>query len=98
MRYTYRIMAEKLSNSEDDAPTSATFQVTNHDDIVPLIARVKALHAVPEADVPALTVGLKLFLDVMMRHRRSPLFQPLHPHMLDFMARLKGAATPDAAV
>jgi len=97
MPHAYRIIAEKLSQPGGEAPISTAFEVTNHDDIVPLIDRVRTLNIVPETEVAAFTVGLKLFIDVLMRHRREPLFEPLHPHILEFMKRLKANAPAQAA-
>lgn len=92
MAYTYRITAEKLNLPEGSEPVSCTFEVSNHDDIVPLIERVRALGVLPEEDLAAFTVGLKLFGGVHMAHRREPLFAELHPHFMSFMKRLKANA------
>lgn len=89
MSYTYRITAEKLGLSAGSEPVSCTFEITNHDDIVPLIELVKSLNVLPGDEVAQFVVGLKLFSAVHMAHRREPLFAPLHPHFLDFMKRLK---------
>jgi hypothetical protein len=92
MPYTYRITAEKLDLPEESEPVSCTFEITNHDDIVPLIERVKSLNVLPEDEVAQFTIGLKLFSAIHMAHRREALFAPLHPHFLDFMKRLKSNA------
>ena len=92
MLYTYRITAEKLDLPEGSDPVSCTFDVTNHDDIVPLIERVRALNVLPEEDLAQFTIGLKLFGGIHMAHRREPLFAELHPHFLKFMTRLKAGS------
>lgn len=92
MSHAYRITAEKLDQPEGAAPLRRAFDVTNHDDLVPLIDRVRELNILPEAELAEFTIGLKLFGAVHMRHRREPLFAELHPHFLDFMKRLKGNA------
>lgn len=97
MSYTYRITAEKLDLPEDGEPVGCTFEITNHDDIVPLIELVKSLNVLPEDEVAQFTVGLKLFSAIHMAHRREPLFEPLHAHFLDFMKRLKAHAPATAA-
>lgn len=103
MPYHYRITVEKLDLPEGSEPVGCTFDVTNHDDIVPLIDRVRELNVLPEAELAQFTIGLKLFSGVHMAHRREPLFAELHPHFVDFMKRLKagGAAEnsdgPDAS-
>jgi hypothetical protein len=35
------------------------------------------------------TIGLKLFAEVLLRHRREPLFAELFPHFNVFMKKLK---------
>lgn len=97
MAYTYRITVEKLDLPEGSEPVSCTFDVTNHDDIVPLIDRIRALNVLPEEEAAQFTIGLKLFSGVHMAHRREPLFEPLHSHFLDFMKRLKSNAPARAA-
>lgn len=92
MPHTYRITAEKLDQPEGGDPLRCAFDVTNHDDLVPLIDRVRELNILPEAELAQFTIGLKLFGAVHMRHRREPLFAGFHPHFLDFMERLKGSA------
>jgi len=96
MSHRYRITVEKLDQPEGEAPLRCSFDVTNHDDLVPLIDRVHGLNVLPEAEVAEFTIGLKLFGGVHMRHRREPLFESLHPHFLDFMKRLKSNAPATA--
>lgn len=92
MPYAYRITAEKLDLPEGSEPVRCTFDVANHDDIVPLIERARALNVLPEEEPEPFTTGLKLFGEVHMAHRREPLFAELHPHFLAFMKRLKANA------
>jgi hypothetical protein len=92
MSHTYRVTVEKLNLPEGSHPVSCTFEVANHDDIVPLIGRVKSLNVVPDDEAAQFTVGLKLFGGVHMAHRRKTPFADLHPHFLDFMKRLKAGA------
>lgn len=96
MSHTYRVTLERL-----DAPTSAdvrslSFEVGNHDEILGLIDRVAARGAVPAAEAAEFTVGLKLFSEVMLRHRQDTLFAELLPHFGVFMKRLKSGG-PDTA-
>ncbi len=93
MPYTYRITAEKLDVPEGSEPVRCVFEVTNHDDIVPLIDCIRALNVLPEEELAQFTIGLKLFGGVHMAHRREPLFAELHPHFVDFMKRLKANAS-----
>ncbi|MGE4431952.1 MAG: DUF3861 domain-containing protein [Sphingobium sp.] len=92
MSYRYRITVEKLDQPEGEAPLCRAFDVTNHDDLIPLIDQMRGQGTLPEAEVAEFIIGLKLFGGVHMRHRREPLFAPLHAPFLDFMQRLKGNA------
>lgn len=92
MSYVYRITAEKLGLPEGSEPVGCTFEVTNHDDFIPLIEIVKSLNVLPEEEVAQFVIGLKLFSAIHMAHRREPLFEPLHVHFVDFMKRLKANA------
>ncbi|SLM65160.1 MULTISPECIES: DUF3861 domain-containing protein [Dickeya] len=100
MPYHYRITLEKLADNRDDTPQNQTltFDATNHDDILEIIERVRARAILPDAEVAAFCTGLKLFGEVMMAHRKDPLFAELAPHFRDFMLRLKkGARKSDDA-
>lgn len=72
-----------------DGRSALSFDVTNHDDILELVKRVGAGGAVPDDEVAALMVGLKLFGEVVLHHRADPLFVELFPHFVQFMKRLK---------
>lgn len=58
------------------------FKTGNHDDLSP-------------ADATALTIGLKLFSEVMLEHRGHPLFQDFQPHLVNFMKLLKTSGKAD---
>jgi hypothetical protein len=73
------------------------FGISNHDDLFAILTKVETGGAVPLAEAPEFVVGLKLFLEVMIRHRQNALFKDLWPHMSDFMKRLKAIGPRDAA-
>jgi hypothetical protein len=82
------------------APTKIaplSFTVSNHDDLFAILGKVEAKEAVPRAQAAEFVIGLKLFLEVMIRHRKDELFRDLWPHMGDFVRRLKALAPPVAA-
>ena len=75
-----------------------TFRVSNHDDLLAIVRRVEINEPVPPAEAAEFVIGLKLFLEVMIRHRKDALFEPLWPYMGEFMKRLKAigpTAVPD---
>lgn len=58
MTYHYRITAEKLDLPEGDEPVGCSVTVSNHDDLVPLIEKVKSLNVLPDAEVARFVIGL----------------------------------------
>lgn len=91
MAHAYRITVERLQpDVANDAPASSlTFEATNHDEVLGLVERVRASGILPEGESAAFLVGLKLFGEVMLKHRAEPLFAPIVPHFAAFMKRLK---------
>ncbi len=74
-----------------------TFEVVNHDDLFAILRSIKANEAVPPAEAAEFVFGLKLFLEVLIRHRKDALFAELWSPMSDFMKRLKAFAPRDPA-
>lgn len=54
-----------------------------------LVTRMQELNVLPREEVAEFTFGVKLFAEVLVRHRREPLFEDLWPHFGEFMKRLK---------
>lgn len=50
-----------------------TFRVSNHDDLFAIVRTVKTKEPVPPAEAAEFVIGLKLFLEVMIRHRKDAL-------------------------
>ena len=86
MPHSYRVTL-----CPQDGHSPLEFDVTNHDDILQLVERIRASAILPEDEAAACLVGLKLFGEVMLRHRTDPLFADLFPHFGLFMKRLKAA-------
>lgn len=93
MPYAYRFVIQRLNATPlDGAACDLAFDATNHDEIIELVDRVKSARILPDDEAAACLVGLKLFSEVMLRHREEPLFADLFPHFSLFMKRLKTAA------
>ena len=95
MSFEYQITVKPLAIGSADAPIALTFQVANHDDILKIVERVHGLQILPPDEVEGFSVGLKLLTEVLLRHRREPLFEKLWPHMSEFMRDLKSVSRPD---
>lgn len=91
MPHKYAITVQPLDQEGGAAEiTPLTFVVTNHDDLLDIVAKTRARGVVPDQEAAEFAIGLKLFSEVMIRHRKLPLFEGLWPHFGEFMKRLKG--------
>lgn len=92
--YTITVQPSDASGKPDmTAPLS--FCVANHDDLFAILEKVETNEAVPRAEAAEFVVGLKLFLEVLIRHRKDALFEELWQPMGAFMKRLKAIAPSD---
>ena len=89
MPHTYRVTVQELGTSASPGAGELTFDTTNHDNVLQVLSRVRERHAVPDEETAEFTIGLKLFAEVLTRHRREPLFAELFPHFNVFMKKLK---------
>lgn len=98
MPHRYRISVQSLDDSTpDDAAQTLSFEITNHDDLFALLGRISALAPVPEEEIPEFLIGLKMFSEVVLRHRKEPLFADLQPHMGTFIKQLKSRRPDESA-
>ena len=72
------------------AGESLSFDVTNHDDLFVIVDRIKAKGLVDESESAELAIALKLFGEVLLRHRKAEPFASLAPHFGEFMKKIKG--------
>lgn len=86
--YAITVQPTDASGTPDQVAPLA-FTVSNHDDLLAILRRVETNKPVPIAEAAEFVIGLKLFLEVMIRHRKDALFEPLWPHVGNFMKRLK---------
>lgn len=71
------------------------FETGSHDDIITIPESVQAARMFDRDTSAALVLGMKLFSEVMLKHKKDPLFAPMLAAYLDyirpFKARLKEA-------
>ena len=72
-----------------EAHTPLRFEAGNHDDLFDIVERVRGANLTDADQAAALALGLKLFGEVMLAHRKDPLFAPLQPAFSEFMAAFK---------
>lgn len=95
--HRFRITVEALTDRKGepvDQP-ELVFEVENHDDILAIVERIQGREDLNfgEQNSAAFAVGLKLFSEVMMEHRKHPLFEPLRDSFKQFMIGLKKGPT-----
>ncbi|EJL53522.1 hypothetical protein PMI09_03318 [Rhizobium sp. CF122] len=88
MPHKYRVAVEEIGD-EVDTKEPLVFEVTNHDNLMHILKLVQEKTVVPPEEAAELTVGLKLFAEVLLRHRAKPLFADFFPHVKEFMLQLK---------
>ena len=91
MPHRYRVTVEHLADppAEPGLERSLTFEAVNHDDLLEIVERVKGRDFLPRVEVAEFAIGLKLFGEILLRHRRDLLFAELWPHFGNFIKRLK---------
>jgi hypothetical protein len=71
-------------------PASLELDFRNHDDVLEIVRRIQAKSLFAnENEAAEFAIGLKLFSEVMLRHRTHPLFEELGPAFGQFMKKLK---------
>lgn len=72
-----------------------TFNAGNHDDLFDIIENVRRAGLFDPDTAAALVLGMKLFSEVMLAHRKDPLFAPIaaayRDYIGEFKARIKAA-------
>ena len=86
MAHTYRVTVERLEGDVPSAVDEAlVFQTTNHDDLFKILSAVRQKQLLPDDETAEFTIGLKLFAEVLMKHRSDTPFMELFPHIGSFM-------------
>jgi hypothetical protein len=94
MPHSYRLTLQSLSMEAPEGEGGRlTFDVADHDELFHLDGRVAALGVVAKEETAQFTIALKLFNEVMLRHRREPMFADFFVHFGAFMKRFK-SVTP----
>lgn len=89
--HQYRITLDYLGGKHagPEAHEPVSFEAGNHDDLFVIIERVRAAGLTDADEATALALGMKLFGEVMLAHRKDPLFAPLQPAFREFIGAFK---------
>jgi hypothetical protein len=95
--HRYRISVEHLSTPQGE-PVSAQpliFEITSQDELFNTVEKMKARNDIAQEEAAPLALGLRLFTDVALMHRREPLFEGVMEVVGAFIGRLKGDRRED---
>ena len=97
--HRYRLTLEHLEDAKGNPVDKKPLQidVKNHDDLFAIIEKVKTTGLFDADEATAFAIGLKLFREVMLHHRDSPIFKDLDPHFSEFMKAFKKLQALDSA-
>lgn len=95
--HRYRITVEYLSTPEGEPVVAPPliFETTNQDELFEMVERMKTRNDIAQEEAAPLTLGLKLFTEVALMHRREPLFEGVMEAVGTFIGRLKGDRRED---
>ncbi|KJD33924.1 hypothetical protein PK35_04090 [Tamlana nanhaiensis] len=87
----YKIDLQEIALKDETSQLKdISFEFENHDDIFKIIDLSKEKNLFDNAnDSVEFTLGLKLFSEVMIKHRKHDLFEDFLPHFKTFMQTLK---------
>ena len=88
----YKLILEQTELLDKDEPLQAPFVLDfmNHDEIFKIIEMIKSKNPFEnENQSVEFAIGLKLFLEVVMKNKNNPIFEDLLPAIKAFMPKLK---------
>jgi hypothetical protein len=89
--HNYRITLEYMGGKAEgpEAPAPLSFNAANHDNLFEIIANVQRSGMFDLDTAAALALGMKLFSEVMLQHRKDPLFEPIAGAYREFIGQFK---------
>ncbi len=88
----YKVSFQEIALKDGATPEkSVEFEFENHDNVFSIIEKLQQ-NKLLGSGVQELqfALGLKLFGDVLMKHKNNPLFEEMKPAFIQFMTKLKG--------
>lgn len=86
-RVTLEYIADPDGNPQQHDPL--VFEANSHDEIIGIVGLARKSELMNEQNTTAFVVGQKLFGEIVMENRNSPLFKDFWPHFLEFMHKFK---------
>lgn len=89
--HQHRITLEYLGGKHagPDLHQPLVFTADNHDDLFEIIKKVQAAGIFDRETSAALALGMKLFSEVMLKHKKDPMFEPMLAAYRDYISVFK---------
>lgn len=89
-KYYLTLSLKEYANGETEPAKELGIQFDNHDEIFGIIDRIKDKNLFDSPDeATQFALGLKLFSEIKLKHRKNPLFDELNEVFPVFMKKLK---------
>ncbi|MDA6068244.1 DUF3861 domain-containing protein [Flavobacterium sp. AC] len=89
-KYYLTLSLKEYANGETEPAKELGIQFDNHDEVFSIIEKIKDKNIFEDPnDATQFALGLKLFSEVKLKHRKNPLFDELNEVFPVFMKKLK---------
>jgi hypothetical protein len=89
-KYYLTLSLKEYANGATEPAKELGIQFDNHDEIFNIIERIKDKNIFEDSnEATQFALGLKLFSEIKLKHRKNPLFEELNEVFPVFMKKLK---------
>jgi hypothetical protein len=89
-KYYLTLSLKEYANGETQPAKELGIEFTNHDEIFSIIEKMKNKNLFDnESEATQFALGLKLFGEIKLKHRKNPLFDEINDVFPTFMKKLK---------
>lgn len=89
-KYYLTLSLKEYANGETEPAKELGIEFDNHDEIFSIIDRIKDKNIFEDPnEATQFALGLKLFSEINLKHRKNPLFEELNEVFPVFMKKLK---------
>ena len=89
-KYYLTLSLKEYANGETEPAKELGIQFDNHDEVFSIIERIKDKNIFEDPnEATQFALGLKLFSEIKLKHRKNPLFDELNEVFPVFMKKLK---------
>lgn len=89
-KYYLTLSLKQYASGETKPARELGLQFDNHDELFDIIEKIKSKKIFDsESEATQFALGLKLFSEIKLKHRKNPLFDELNEVFPSFMKKLK---------